>query len=186
MKKDLFLKILLITIPVLLIIVSVIWYLTEKSISYAEPHEALFAIERDLLLIPAYKINNEALFFFIKDQDQLGASFVKEGPLGWKADMLTWSPMARNINGQKLDGYQAHGEKLIYGLIKDVDDRIIKIGENQAKILNLEILPPNTVEEYQVEDLYIWYFQTENALADGEIKLINKSNGEVIDTLMYR
>ena len=61
----------------------------------------------------------------------------KEGLFGWKARMFTWSPMDNKRNYQKLNGYQDDGENLIYGLIKDGDDRLIKIDENKARIINL-------------------------------------------------
>ena len=51
---------------VFLILIAVIWVTSAKSDSYSEPQEALFAIDNGLLLIPSYKINDKALFFFIK------------------------------------------------------------------------------------------------------------------------
>ncbi|WP_255421087.1 hypothetical protein [Paenisporosarcina sp. OV554] len=41
------------------------------------------------------------------------------------------------------------------------------------------MLPNNVVEEYQLEGLYIWYFESENALDGGEINLINKYTEEL-------
>jgi hypothetical protein len=183
--KKLLSKIPLSTFIVILITISLIWFISEKSNSYSEPNEALLAIEKDLLLLPAYKINGDALFFFIKDKNNLGATYVKEGLLGWKSGMLTWSPMDNKRNYEKLNGYQGHSDNLIYGLINinDGDEKYIKIDENNANLLNLEMLPPHIVEEYQLKDIYIWYFESDTAPDDGEIKLINKNTDEVIDTI---
>ncbi len=51
---------------VIVIFIIVIWLVSEKSSSYSEPQEAIFAVEKDLELTPAYKINSYALFFFHK------------------------------------------------------------------------------------------------------------------------
>lgn len=83
---------------VMLISISAVWFFSEKANSYSEPQEAIIAIEKDLLLIPAYKLNDDAIFFFIKDKNKLGATYVQEGLLGWKAGILTWSAMDNNRN----------------------------------------------------------------------------------------
>ena len=161
-----------------------IWLMSEKSTSYSEPSEAMFAIDQDLVLIPGYKMN-EALFFFIKDKNYFGAAYVKEGLFGWKTGELTWGSTDFKVSSDHLSGYSGHGEHLIYGLIKNGDERIIKMGENEAKLFNLEMLPNSTVEEFQLQDMYIWYIESETALDRGEIKLLNKSTGEQLDSVDF-
>ena len=80
-----------------------------------------------------------------------------------------------------MKGYQGYGDNLIYGLIKNGDELIVKKNEDVAQMLNLEMLPRNIVEDYHLQDLYLWYIQSEEALEEGEIKLINKYSDEVID-----
>lgn len=172
-----------IAFAVIAIFITVIWVISEKFISYSEPQEAIFAVEKDLVLIPAYKINRNALFFFIKDKNNLGATYVREGLFGWKAEFLSWSPMNLERNYENLNGQQGHGENLIFGLIKDGDDRLIQLGDKSAKILNLEMLPTEVVEEYHLTGLYIWYFEIDTALEEGKIKLINKTTEEVIEEI---
>lgn len=154
-----------------------------KSISYPEPQEAIFAVEKDLVLIPAYKINRNALFFFIKDKNNLGATYVREGLFGWKAEFLSWSPMDYERNYENLNGQQGHGENLIFGLIKDGDDRLIQLDGENAKILDLGMLPSEVVEGNQLKGLYIWYFESETAIEEVKIKLISKTTEEVIDEI---
>ncbi|WML44133.1 hypothetical protein [Neobacillus sp. PS3-40] len=86
----------IITFIVILFSAVLIWFMNEKSHSYQEPQEALLAIDKNLLLIPAYKVNGESLYFFIKDKDSLGASFVRKGILGWRAGMLSWGLLGKN------------------------------------------------------------------------------------------
>lgn len=171
----------LISIVLLLIIISVIWVVVEKSDSYSEPQEAVFSIDNDLLLIPSYKLNNKGLFFFIKNANYLGATYVQKGLFGWKAKMLTWSPMDKERGYENLE-YQVHGEHLIYGLIRHGDDRLIQIGEEYARILDLAMLPSTEVEIFQLEGLYIWYFESETPLNRDEIKLLNKNTREEIES----
>ncbi|MEH7225716.1 aspartyl-tRNA synthetase [Bacillus sp. JJ1566] len=175
----------LVSVVFIFIIISIIWIMSEKSDSYSEPQEAIFAIDHDLVLIPGYKSNGKALFFFIKDTNNVGATYVQEGIFGWKADTLTWSPMDFARNYEKLSGYQGYGEKLVYGLIKHGDERLIQIGENQARILNLEMLPPAELEKFHLEGLYIWYFESDQPLNGGEIKLLDKSTDEELDTIVF-
>jgi hypothetical protein len=157
--------------------------MSEKSSSYSEPSEALFAIDQEMVLIPGYKKDDESLYFFIKDKNYLGATYVKKGLFGWKSGVLTWGSSDFKVSSDSLNGYSGHGENLIYGLINNGDKRIIKMGENEAKLLNLEMLPNSTVQEYQLQDMYIWYFESETALDRGEIKLLNKSTGEQLDAI---
>lgn len=169
---------------VLFISISAIWLMSEKSTSYTEPQEAITAIEKELLLIPSYNVNGKALFFFIKDNSNLGATFVREGLFGWKSEMLTWSPINFENSFENFNGYKGHGENLIYGLIRNGNDRLIKIGENNAITLDLEtILGSSVVEKYQLEGLYIWYFESEIPLDGGVINLINKTTGKEIDSM---
>lgn len=167
----------------ILISIFFFWFIPEKSDSYSEPQEVLSAIDKNLLLIPAYKINDEALFFFINEKNNLGATFVRKGSLGWKAEILTSSPMYKNGGYEHLSGYQVHGENLIYGLIRNGDDRLIKVNENNAVILNLVMLPPSNVREYELEGLYLWYYKGDTILNEGEIELLNINTGEQLDTI---
>ncbi|GAB0166962.1 hypothetical protein LSPCS325_03990 [Lysinibacillus sp. CTST325] len=123
-----------IAFAVIVIFITVIWLFSEKSSSYSEPQEAIFAVEKDLELIPGYKINSNALFFFIKDKNNLGAIYARKGLWGWKAEFLTWGPMDHNRNYEKLNGYQGHGENLIFGLIKDGDNRLLQLDDKNATI----------------------------------------------------
>jgi len=173
-------------IPFILIILVIITILLllEKQQSYSEPQEALLATEDNLLLVPAYYIEDEALFFFIKNRNNLGASFVGKGFFGWKAGMLTWSSMKDHYE-EKLNGYQRHGENLIYGILKGREGEgfIVKVNENEANILNLAMLPTEVITQYQLENLSIWYFESETAIEEGEIKLINKETDQEIDII---
>lgn len=168
---------------VILISIFAVWFFLEKENSYSEPQEAIIAIEKDLLLIPAYKLNDDALFFFIKDKNNLGTTYVQEGLLGWKAGILTWSSMDNKRNYDEFNGYESHGESLIFGLIKFEEERIVKMDDNNAKFLMLDVmLPSEIVEEYQLEDLCIWYFENDTVPEEKTIQLINNS-GEVLDTI---
>ena len=182
MKRGSFKKA-VIAFTVIAFFITVIWVISEKSISYSEPQEAILAVEKDLVLIPAYKLNRNALFFFIKDKNNLGATYVREGLFGWKAEFLSWSPMNLERNYEDLNGQQGHGEHLIFGLIKDGDDRLIQLGDQSAKILNLEVLPTEIVAEYELTGLSIWYFEIDTALEEDKIKLINKTTEEVIEEI---
>ncbi|MFZ0446527.1 MAG: aspartyl-tRNA synthetase [Bacillus sp. (in: firmicutes)] len=167
-----------------LVIIAAIWIISAKSDSYSEPQEALFASDNDLLLIPSYKINDKALFFFIKNTNNLGSAYVQKGLFGWKVDFLSWSPMDIEQNYENLNGYQGHGDNLIYGLIRHGDERIVKIGETDATILDLvAMLPPREIEEFQLDGLSIWYLESDVPLNGEEIRLLNANNGEEIDTI---
>ncbi|WP_124070767.1 aspartyl-tRNA synthetase [Filibacter tadaridae] len=180
MKKWLLIAVSLIAIPT-----AVIWVIAEKSDSYSEPQEALFAADHDLTLIPGYKINDKALFFFIKGTNNLGAAYVQKDLFGWKADILTWSPMDSKRSYENLSGSQGQGENLIYGLIRHGDDRIVQIGEDRATILNLAMLPLSEVEKLRLEGLYIWYFEGDKLPGGGEIKLLNKDTGKELGTMDF-
>ncbi|KXH81938.1 hypothetical protein [Sporosarcina sp. HYO08] len=170
-------------LPLILIFIIgfFIWALAERSESFQEPNEALLANDQDLVLIPGYKHDDRALFFFIKNETYLGAAYVHKRIFGWKAGMLTWSSLDRNNEG--LDSYSGHGDHLIYGLIRHGDERLIQVGEHDAKMLNLEMLPQNKVEQLRLKGLYLWYFEGGSFSDRKGVKLIDKNNGEEIDSL---
>lgn len=162
----------------------VVWLFFENSNSYIKPEEALLAIEEDLILIPAYKIDDESLLFFIKDHEHLGASYIHKGLLGWKAGHLAWSPLDRNVGDNQLNGYQGYGDNLIYGLMTNGDEQIVTMNNDVAYMLNLEMLPAQIVDEYQLNGLYLWYIKSDRGMDEGEIKLVNKYSNEVIDLIL--
>ena len=176
---------LLMSVSLITILIVFIWIVSEKSDSYSEPQEALFAIDNDLSLIPGYQINDEALFFFIKNANNLGAAYVQKGLFGWKAGMLTWSPMDDERGYENLNGFQIHGDNLIYGFIKQGDDRLVEKDGNPATMLNLAMLPQSEVEKLRLEGLYIWYFESDKLLNGEEIKLLNKDTGEELDRMDF-
>ncbi|MRX72437.1 aspartyl-tRNA synthetase [Bacillus lacus] len=162
--------------------IFIMWFVSEKSRSYSEPQDPLVAFDKDILLIPAYKGNNEALYFFIKEHHNLGAAFVEEGLLGWKARMFSWSPMGTKYT-DRLNGYKGHGDQLIYGLIQKDDDRIIKVNGEKAEILPLAALPEKEQKEYGLENMCLWYFKSDMPLKGGNIELVDNHTGEQIDRL---
>lgn len=175
-------KRLIISLSLLTMLIAFIWVMSEKSVSYSEPQEALFAIDNDLLLIPGYKLNGKALFFFIKNGNGLGTAYVKKSFFGWKAGALTWSPMDSDREYEKLNGSRGHGENLMYGLIRHGDERLVQINEERATILDLAMLPTKEIEKFRLEGLYIWYLESEQPLDGGEIKLLEKDTNREIDT----
>ena len=63
MRKNSLSKVLVTTFLLIIISISVIWFKSERSNSYSEPQEALFANEKDLLLIPGYELNDDVFSF---------------------------------------------------------------------------------------------------------------------------
>ncbi|UTR12652.1 aspartyl-tRNA synthetase [Evansella sp. LMS18] len=180
--KNIFYKRTVASITAFIILIGGVWLFGEKSSSYPEPNEAVFAAEEELVLIPAYKLNKEALFFFINSENRFGAVSAHEGLFGWQAGPLTWGSLYTGDSFADLNGYQIHEGELVYGLIENGLDRQVMIGDRNAVLLNLASLSPETVEEYELEGLYLWYLEGGNF--DGEeIRLIDSGTGEVIDTM---
>lgn len=134
----------------------VLWIGIEKSDSYSEPTEAILVEESDLTLIPCYKINHDALYFFIKDINNLGAVYLKKGLFRWKAGMLTWGPIDSKRNYETLNGYKKHGDKLIYGLIKHGENKSVEVNGNPATMLDLAILPQDEIKKLKLEDIFVF------------------------------
>lgn len=80
---------------------------------------------------------------------------------------------------------QGHGGRLTYVLIqiKDGDNRSVQMNRNNAVLLNLEMLPFKTVEAYELEDTFIWYFETDTPIDKRDIQLIDNDTRDVIDSL---
>lgn len=181
MKNSTILKYVFLFIVVLALTAS--WAYAEDQDSYTEPYKAIQAVEKDLQLIPAFKMGEESLYFFIKDKTNLGATVVRKGIFGWKSGVFTWGPMDPDREYEKLQGIQEHGEGLVYGLIRNGDERLVIVDDQEATVLNLAMLSPLVVKEYQLEGLYLWYVESEKNLNDQQVKLLHKDTREIIDSV---
>ncbi|WP_226672332.1 aspartyl-tRNA synthetase [Rossellomorea aquimaris] len=166
-----------------MIALTSLWAYAEHQDSYAEPHEAVLAEDSDLLLIPAYKLGDESLSFFIKNENNLGAVYAHEELFRWKSGMLTWGPIDPDRDFDRLEGYQGHGDTLIYGLINNADELEVKVDDHKATILNLAALSPKVVSEYQLEDVSLWYFEKDPKSTYNQILLVDKNTEEVVQTV---
>lgn len=178
MKNATILKYVFLFIVVIALTAS--WAYAESQDSYSEPHKAIQAVDKDLRLIPVYKIGDEFLYFFIKDKTNLGAARVRKGIFGWRSGMFTWGPLDPDRDFEKLQGIQGHGEGLVYGLIRNGDERVVTVDGQEASMVNLSLLSPSVVKEYQLEGLYVWYFESD---AHAQVKLLRKDTREIIDSV---
>lgn len=178
MKHSTILKYVFLFIVVIALTAS--WAYAEDQDSYTEPYQAIQAVDKDLQLIPAYKLGNESLYFFIKDKTNLGATKVRKGIFGWKSGMFTWGPLDPDRDYENLQGIQGHGQGLVYGLIRNGDERVVTVDDQEASMVNLSLLSPSVVKEYQLEGLYLWYFESDT---HEQVKLLRKDTREIIESL---
>lgn len=63
----------------------------------------------------------------------------------------------------------------------------VQVGEEEARLLNLETLPAGEVEKLRLEGLSIWYFESNEriVLAETEVKLVDKKTGEALEELKF-
>ncbi|WRP07231.1 aspartyl-tRNA synthetase [Rossellomorea aquimaris] len=181
MKNATILKYVFLFIVVIALTAS--WAYAEDQDSYTEPHKAIQAVDKDLQLIPVYKIGDESLYFFIKDKTNLGATVVRKGIFGWKSGMFTWGPIDLDREYVTLQGIQEHGEGLVYGLIRNGDERVVTVDGHEASMVNLSMLSPSVVKDYQLEGLYLWYVESDKNLNNQQVKLLHKDTREIIDSV---
>ncbi|GKV70134.1 hypothetical protein NCCP2716_26320 [Sporosarcina sp. NCCP-2716] len=170
----------LITVAVAIVLVlGGVWIVASDA--YGEPEEALAAYDPSLLLIPAYQLDDRALYFFINDRNGFGATYVRKGLFGWKNEFLSWSSLDQK---RKYDGFgsvQGHGGTLVYGLTRHGEEWRFEVDGEDAEILNLETLPAEQVQTYRLEGLSVWYAETEEQLDDPEIIYYEKETGEELE-----
>lgn len=161
------------------------WFYTEKSESFSEPQEALLNVEKDVLLIPAYKVEGESLYFLIKD-NQLGAAYIQEAIFGWKLGEgeIPFTSIGDRQDYEKLSHYKVHDDFLVYGLIKNVENSIIKVNGEEAKIISLEsIFSSSEIKENNFEGISLWYYEKFNeVLSEGKIEVFNKDTQKLTDS----
>ncbi|KEZ50870.1 hypothetical protein [Metabacillus indicus] len=154
----------------------VIWSMTEISHSYDEPLEALKQTKQDMeVIIPAYNINDEALYFFIDENDQLGTAFMKQGIYGWKTGAISASPQQEIKADQKLIDYHVYDNSMIYGLISDAEGSL-EVNINGAPARTLEIgvmLEQEVAQKHNLQDKILWYYQQKDLMPEGVKTLKN-------------
>lgn len=170
-----------------LISLFTIWSISENKISYEEPQEALLAENKNLILIPAYKIQDEALYFFIKESNNIGAAMVKKGLFGWKSDYLVWSTTVDTITDEQIRGYQTYGEEIIFGLMKNGQDLTVMIDDIPAGKINLEASLYNSSVEMDLKNVYLWYFKKDDLsnINDQQLHLVNQHTYEKLDSYPF-
>jgi hypothetical protein len=145
--------------------------MTEISISYDEPLEALKHTKQDMeVIIPAYNINDEALYFFIDKKNQLGTAIIKEGIYGWKAAAIAANPERKMKSNQKQIGYHVYENSMIYGLISEEDGPIeVNINGVLARTLPVGgMLEQDLVQKYNLQNKVLWYYQQDDLVPEGE------------------
>lgn len=173
----------LIALSLIVLSAIVIWSISESEASYEEPQEALLAENEDLVLIPAYVTQDEALFFFIRNETSLGAAKVYKNLWGWKSDFLTWGPFNSITTGEKIGGYQIHGDEVIFGLMEKGDKRVVMLNNTPAPAIPLELSLPDEIENDHLSDLSLWYFETDELANESSLTLVERNTNEEIDTL---
>ena len=182
MKRNPKLFISLLALSMIILSAFIIWSISESKVSYEEPQEALLAENEDLVLIPAYKAQDEALFFFIQNENSLGSAMVYKNLRGWKSDFLIWSPFNSITTEEKIGGYQIYGDELVFGLMEKGDDRVMMINNIPATTINLELSLPDEADNDRLSDLYLWYFETDDLMNETNLNLIDRNTNEEIDT----
>ncbi|MFD1032883.1 aspartyl-tRNA synthetase [Metaplanococcus flavidus] len=187
MKRNFKLFIVLIVLGIVLVSIFTIWSISQNKISYEEPQEALLAENKNLILIPAYKKQGEALYFFIKDSNNIGAAMVKKGLFGWKSDYLVWSTTVDTITDEQIRDYQTYGEEIIFGLMKNGQDLTVMIDDMPSGKINLEVSLYKESVEMDLKNVYLWYFETDNLSNINELQLhlVNQNTNEKLDSYPF-
>lgn len=169
------------------ILTAVTWLSVEKNHSYATPEEAFVAVEGDVIAIPGYSdfFGRELRYFFFKEGN-LGVAYAERAPFGWKAQGISWSPLEPPANFEQLHDYGLFGENLIYGFVKlqKLPDYILEMGGAESNVIHF-LLMEDVSETHHLQDVYIWYASTEEAMKGGKVQLVDKQTGEVVDTLEF-
>lgn len=176
----------LIVLGIILITVFTVWSISENKIFYEEPQKALLGENKDLILIPAYVTEDKALYFFIKDSNNLGAAKINNGLFGWKSDYLVWSTTTGTITDEKFNGYQTDGDEIIFGLMKNGQDFTVMADDIPAEKINLEVSLHNESVEMDLENVYLWYIESDNLSNIKELILVNQNTNEELDRHTYR
>lgn len=173
----------LLALSIIVLSAFIVWSISESEASYKEPQEALLAENEDLVLIPAYVTQDEALFFFIRNETSLGAAKVYKNLWGWKSDFLTWGPFNSITTGEKIGGYQIHGDEVIFGLMQKGDERVVMLNNTPAPAIPLELSLPDEIDNEHLSDLSLWYFETDELANESSLTLVERNTNEEIDTL---
>lgn len=166
-------------------LVFVIWSMTEIAQSFDEPLEALQNTKQDMeVVIPAYKINDEALFFFIDQKNQLGTALLKEGIYGWKAGPVSTNPLGdERLLVNELGNYHVYENSMIYGLLSDENGSLeVKINGGQARTLQVGgMLEKEIAQKYNLQNTILWYYQQDELIPEGGYVELLKDKVELVD-----
>lgn len=185
-KKEMVMKWVKICAPIAIILI-VMWAVWEGSESHPTPQEAIYEMYYDATLIPGYLHEDEALFFSIAGNKLISAHYVDKNLFGWKAKRFTSYPVNDRSILDNNYGESTGKRHVIYGLIEPKDDWIVQVDGEDARLLNVETLPAEEVALYDLEGLFIWYYESNERIDTAEVvvQVVNQETGEVVEGLSF-
>lgn len=174
-------------VGIIVLVLAVIWLFYLKNTSYEKPKQAIRAAEENLTLIPAHQTDNQALYFFVKDDHKYGVTYAQKGMWGWKTRGIIWTKIHDDRNtSEKLTGYQEYEGQLMYGLLKNTKNRAIYFNKQQATFLNLDELPKEVVKKYRLEGMAIWYLEHDAVIEKGVLRLVDTKTNKTIHRIVIK
>lgn len=177
-------------ISLFLLILAIPFLIVEYQLSYSKPQEALYNesnIQTDAnfkvkQIIASRKLNDEAIIFFLNENESISVAFVYKGILGWKSGVLVHgsTPRLTNIDPSNfVTGHTIAFGRVLYGLISSPEVKAIQIEDRTATILPLEFYLKN---EKQIENLKLWYIISDHLNSNIKIDFVNQE-GKVIHNI---
>lgn len=174
-------------VGIIVLVLAVIWLFYLKNTSYEKPEQAIRATEKNLTLIPAHQTDNQALYFFVKDDRNYGVTYAQRGMWGWKTRGIIWTKIHDDRNtSEKLTGYQEYEGQLMYGLLKNTKNRAIYFNKQQATFLNLDELPKEVVKKYRLQGMAIWYLEHDAVIEKGVLRLVDTKTNKTIHRIVIK
>ena len=70
-----------------------------------------------------------------------------------------------------LNKVQKHGVTLAYGLVKNKVDRYVEVTGERVRMLNLKMLEDKPMQKDGLEDMYLWYYESDIQLDKAKLKV---------------
>lgn len=168
------------TLSIFLVVVVFPFLLVDYQLSFSDPYDAFSdAIDHQTdavftmkQMIVSSTGDNEAIYFFLNENESISVGFVTKGMFGWKSGLLASGSSSRvNVDAPFIKrSYTSANDRVMYGVIASPEVSRIQVGDQTATMLPLDFYLQTAQKNKSVT---FWYLISDHIDDLGEPVFLN-------------
>lgn len=174
-------------LAIFFVIAAFPFLLVDYQTSFSDPYgaftdaidqqtDAVFTMKQ---LLVSSKGDNEAIYFFLNENDSISVGFVTKGMFGWKSGLFVngSSSSLANVDSSLVKmSYTSANDRVMYGVFASSEVSSVQLGDQTATILPLDFYLQT---EQKIRNVHLWYMISDHVSDLGKPVILTQ-NGEVM------